>query len=253
MSAARKLVRTDSEWRIEAAPSSEMPPDATLLIVEATLLPPEGSGEGLWVGHDEGSPTTRFAGWGPAQDRISVKMEELLTLPQAVVDPVAAALLLPACAVASALDAIGATSSAAVVGEGLLADLASRILVARGFSLEPPQPGADLGLVVDTTGDPKLWAAALPSLRSEGVILLLVPPWSRPAGFDFYPYAHRHSLQVIARRWHRCAQPPATELVDSLDPVVSSMASEGRWLRTLELNSTTVRSGVWQFLDWSLQ
>ena len=140
-----------------------------------------------------------------------------------------------------------------MVGEGLLADLTSRILNMRGFSLEPPQPGADLGLVVDTTGDSRLWAGSLPALRSEGTLLLLVPPWARPVDFDFYPHIHRRSLTVVARRWHRCPQPADQGFVDSLGPIVSSVVSEGRWLRPFYLKSATVQRGVWQWLDWTSQ
>jgi hypothetical protein len=253
MNAARRLVRTDGEWRIEAAASSEPPPDTTQITVDSTLLPPEAGGEGLWVGHDEGSHTTRFAGWGPALDRVSVGKEDMLALPNAIGDPIAAGLLMPACAVASALDGISATSSAVVVGEGLLADLASRILVMRGYSLEPAQAEAGLGLIVDIGGEPGVWAGFLPALHNEGALLLLVPPWSRPGDFDFYPQIHRRSLQVIARRWHRCPQPADTELVDSLRPIVSGVASEGRWLRPLDLKGSTAKRGVWQWLDWRLQ
>ena len=56
MNATRKLVLTDGRWRFETVPSSETPADTTYLTVDTTLLPPDAMGEGVWVGHDEGSP-----------------------------------------------------------------------------------------------------------------------------------------------------------------------------------------------------
>ncbi|MBF8267673.1 MAG: hypothetical protein HW388_1181 [Dehalococcoidia bacterium] len=250
MSTLRKLVLTDNMWRVETLPFPQPPADSVDAVVEATLLTPEAQGHGLWVGHDALSPTTRYAGWGPAMDRLSINRRDLVTLPEGSSDPLAAGLLMPACAIASALEGLTITPHAAVVGEGLLADLATGILALRGFALEAAQPGADLDLVVDTGGGPGLEASGLSALRGEGTLLLLVPPWSKPVNVSFYPYIHRRSLVVIARRWHCQPQAVGQELVDSLRPVVSRVVGESRWLRPLAIGSAAVQRGVWQWMDW---
>lgn len=251
MSAVRRLVPKDNGWQMETSLTLAPTADRVGITVDIVLLPPQAQGYGLWVGNDASSPNTLCAGWGPAMDSLSVKKEDFLALPKGDIDPLTVGLLVPACAVVQALKSINPGSRVAVTGEGLLAELATTILASQGFSLEQPQPGGDLDLLVDTQGEPTLWTSNLSALRSKGTLLLLVPPWSKPANFDFYPEVHRRSLLVMARRWHNPPRALDRDMVAYLRPVVSAVVHESQWLRPLDSETAPGQHKVWLWVDWT--
>lgn len=107
--------------------------------------------------------------------------------------------------------------------------------------------------MIDAGGDPLQWPNSLSSLRSDGAFLLLVPPWSKPLDFNFYPHVHRRSLRVEAKRWHKLSGELDVESVESLFPIVSNLVYQSQWLRPLDVESATGSPGAWQFIDWTLE
>jgi hypothetical protein len=250
MNIVRKLVPTGTGWRIESGSNLDAAAQGISVSVEGVLLPSNAKGAGLWVGYDARSPANRYAGWGWPADRLFSLKEDLL--PLAGESPEIGALLLPGLAIAVAVNCLLPMQRAAILGKGLLAALVEEVLTCRNVQIEPVQPGAVLSLIVDTSGDPTVWSSSLDALCGEGTLLLLVPPWSTPADFNFYPYLHRHSLRVIARRWHRL--PPVSEWVDrdSLAQVIASVLQRRRWLCPMNLNLgiSETNGEAWQWFDW---
>ncbi|MFH1559949.1 MAG: hypothetical protein ABID84_00835 [Chloroflexota bacterium] len=251
MSVAKKLVLRDEEWQMETIPFPDLPAGAVHIAVDAVLMPPHTGDDAFWAGHNAQSPATCYIGWGPATDNLAAMKEDLLAAPQDYADPLVAALSLPAYAIALALASFTPPLTVGVLGQGLLSDLTRNILTYQGFSLEQAEPEADLGLLVDMGSEPGMWARSLPALRAHGTLLLFVPPWSRPASFDFYPQIHRRSLQVISRHWHHQPQALAPELAIHLLPIISRIVSESQWLCPLDLKNTNAQTGVWQWINWT--
>jgi threonine dehydrogenase-like Zn-dependent dehydrogenase len=247
MSTVRRLVFTGKGWSVEKFAVTETPADRVPVVVESVLLPPGVKDAGLWVGHDARAPATRYTGWGPLTDLVSSPVEHLLPLSDETA--IEAVLSLPVCAIAKALEQLMPVTNIAVVGDGLLGSLVARYMAGRAI-LQPAEEGAELDLVVDTSGELSRWNHALGALRAEGTLLLLVPPWSTPFTFNFYPYVHRRSLRVVAQRWHR--PPPALDisLRGSLRSLISEIVKEGRWVRSLDLRESNEESLVWRSLDW---
>lgn len=248
MNAIRKLVRADRGWHIESVPAPEASRGDMSLLVSSMLLPPAVPAAFL-VGCDARSPEKRYAGWGLPAERVETLTADMLPLTGE--PPEIAALLVPAMAMAAAVNCVLPAQRAAVVGEGLLAALVEQILSSHHVKIEPVRSAAALPLIVDTSGESSAWSSALGSLCTEGAILLFVPPASTKADFNFYPYVHRHSLRVIARHWHRL--PPAHERVNcqSLLEIVSNILHEKQWLRYLSLNDSPIDSERWQFFNWA--
>jgi hypothetical protein len=216
--------------------------------VEAMLLPPGTRDASLWVGRDARSRTIRYAGWGPPADKLFSPKADLL--PLAGESPEIGALLVPGLAIAAAVKCLLPVARAGVLGKGLLAAVVEQMLISQDVQIESVQPGAALALIVDTSGDPTAWSSTLDALCGEGTLLLFVPPWSTPGDFNFYPYLHRHSLRVVARRWHRL--PLVSEWVDrdSLARIISSILKRGHWLCPLNLGISETNEEVWQLFHW---
>jgi hypothetical protein len=248
MNIVRKLVPTGTGSRIECVSNLDGPAQGISVRVEGVLLPSNAREAGLWVGYDARSPTFRYAGWGPPADNLSVLKSDLL--PLAGESAEVGVLLVPSLAIAAAVNCLLPIQRVAVLGKGLLAALVEQMLIFQDVQIESAQTDAMLPLIVDTSGDPAMWGGALDALCDEGTLLSFVPPWSTPADFNFYPYVHRHSLRVIARRWHRL--PPVSEWVnrDSLAQSISIVLQQGRWVRALNLGVSETEAGVWQWFDW---
>jgi hypothetical protein len=248
MNIVRKLVPTGTGWRIESGSNLDAAAQGISVSVEGVLLPSNAKDAGLWVGYDSRYPTVRYTGWGPPADNVYSFKADLL--PLAGESSVVGALLVPGLAIAAALNCLLPITRAAVVGKGFLAALVEEMLICRGVQIKSAEEGTMLPLIVDTCGDSTRWSSTLDALSGEGTLLLLVPPWSAPAAFNFYPHVHRHSLRVIARRWHRL--PPVSEWVDrdSLAQSISSVVQQGRWVRALNLGVSETEAGVWQWFDW---
>lgn len=249
MSAAHTLVLMDTGWQFQAIPVVEATVNHLSIEVEGVLLPPNANGAGIWVGHVAEPPMARYAGWGQAANHLSIKAGHLLPLSDEA--SLLGALLLPASCIAAALRNLLPVTCATVVGKGLLATLVEKLLRSRGVSIREPENDADLDLVVDTTGEPDSWGGNLHSLRRGGTILLIVPPWSEPAGFDFYPYVHRRSLSVVAQRWHRLPGGLAEDSLGNLQSLVSTILKEKQWVHPLDLACSTAETEVWHWFDWS--
>jgi hypothetical protein len=250
MNIVRNLVRDRTGWRIHPVPASDSLHQEIPVTVSSLLLPSNAIDAALWVGYDARTPANRYVGWGWPADRLFSLKEDVL--PLAGESPEIGALLLPGLAIAVAVNCLLPMQRAAILGKGLLAALVEEVLTCRNVQIEPVQPGAALSLIVDTSGDPTVWSSSLDALCGEGTLLLLVPPWSTPADFNFYPYLHRHSLRVIARRWHRL--PPVSEWVDrdSLAQVIASVLQRRRWLCPMNLNLgiSETNGEAWQWFDW---
>ena len=251
MISVRKLAPADDGWRTEITEIPDPRAGSTAIKVESTLLPPASDGCGIWTGYDPGDPGTQCIGWGPAQNFLSVDQQDLITLPRSDGNATAAGLLIPAHALSISLDAFTTGSRIGVIGEGLLADVAAAVAASRGFSAGPVLADAGQDLLIDASGDPNVWAGDLPAIRSTGTILLLVPPWSKPSGIDFYPGIHRRSLQLIAVPWHRPPSPMDPKLVRELLPVLATVVQGSRWLRQINLGSRDDSSDVWSWTDWT--
>jgi hypothetical protein len=248
MSTVQKLVPAGRSWRIESAPGLDPPVQGICVRVKGVLLPSEANDAGLWVGYDARSPAARYAGWGPPADNVySLKT---VLLPLAGESSAVGALLVPGLAIAAAINCLLPITRAAVVGKGLLAALVEEMLICRGVQIESAEECTMLPLIVDTSGDSTSWSSALGALASEGTLLLLVPPWSAPAAFNFYSHVHRYSLRVIARRWHRLPSVSEWADRDSLCRIISSVLEQGRWVRSLNLGVSEIEAGVWQWFDW---
>ena len=163
------------------------------------------------------------------------------------------ALLLPAQAIAAALDSCLPATHAAIIGQGLLAAITEGLLTRRGVSLAPATEKTVLPLLIDTTGEPSKWSQALPALQDEGTLLLLVPPWSEPIAYNFYPHLHRRSLRVVARRWHYPLPLSDDITADSLYSLVSTIVREGQWVRPFDHPNTNPDEGVWRWLLLTLK
>ncbi|MFQ5922923.1 MAG: hypothetical protein ACE5M4_08775 [Anaerolineales bacterium] len=249
MRSLRKLTLTDTAWDIQMISAPELADARVPVVIETVLLPPDTAGAGLWSGYDARLPTSRYTGWGAAVDRLSAQTSDMLPLTgeSSLVDP----LMLPAQSIAESLDAVLPTACAAVVGEGLLATIVENILRHRNTSIGPREAEDKLTLIVDTTGEPSRWSEALPGLCAEGTLLLFVPPWAGPAALDFYPYLHRRSLRVVAKRWHH--PPPSSQDPDlnELRTLIRPIVEKGRWIRPLDLNEAEVDAEVWRCFRWA--
>jgi threonine dehydrogenase-like Zn-dependent dehydrogenase len=219
------------------------------LIVSSVLLPPAVEDAAFLVGCDARSPENRYAGWGLPAEKVETLRADMLPLSGEPVE--IGALLVPAMATAAALNAVLPAQRAAVLGKGLLAALAEQILRSHHVEIETVRPAAALPLIVDTSGAPSSWSNALESLRAEGAILLLLPPASTKADFNFYPDVHRHSLRVIARYWHRLPPPHERVGYESLIEIISNLLHDTQWLRSLSLDDSPVESERWQFFNWA--
>jgi hypothetical protein len=71
---------------------------------------------------------------------------------------------------------------------------------ARGARGDERPQSREFDLLVDTTGDPVRWRAALAQVRRLGRALLMIPPGPHILPFDFYPQVHRGSVSLIVRR-----------------------------------------------------
>ena len=249
MNAIRKLARGDSGWQIESIAAPQASHRDMSLIVSSVLLPPAVRDAAFLVGCDARSPDNRYAGWGLPAERVQMPRADML--PLSGEPPEIGALLLPAIAMAAALNAVLPAQRAAILGEGLLAALAEEILRSHHVQIEIVQSAAALPLIVDTSGEPSTWSSALGSLSAEGAILLVVPPTPTKTDFNFYPHVHRLSLRVIARHWHRL--PPPDERVDheSLIGIISNILDREQLLRSLSFNDSPAESQQWQFFNWA--
>ncbi|HJU51275.1 MAG TPA: hypothetical protein VJ815_02965 [Acidimicrobiia bacterium] len=160
-------------------------------IVEALLLPPGASDEGLAIGVDSGG--NRIVAWG---SRTALDTRPTRSLPVVHQDCVACALTIPAAAIASVFTTPGRVK---VMAQGILGDLALHFL--------DPKPGAvrdtsKLDLIVLDGDEPSEWPPAMARLRAEGTLVALMSPRLTAPVFDFYPQVHARSLTLVPLPWY---------------------------------------------------
>jgi NADPH:quinone reductase-like Zn-dependent oxidoreductase len=164
-------------------------------------------------------PGDLVAGVGPLADRVSVARDRLRLLDADARSPREGLALLPV--VASLVDALGSARLAlgdrvCVSGQGLAARLSMQLAelstgsppsaLSRNGGVNgtqdagAPHDTVGVDLLVDTTADSAWWSKALPLVREQGRVLLLLPPGPQVYPFDFYPMIHRRSLSLLARR-----------------------------------------------------
>lgn len=227
----------------------------TRIELEGILLPPGSTEMGVCVGR---GPDGRYAGWGCVGD--GALADGAMQVPQFEETSVGDALILLGSAIGALVrhglartDSSGRVIKAAdspradVIGSGLLAALATELLTTTGWELAGSENGK-LDLLLDTTGEPSLWDTDAGRLKECGLLVLLIPPWARPADYDFYPNLHRRSLRTIARRWHH---PPEElgGLPPNLYEVASEWISQDEWERT---SSSSVSAGqLWRWQRFS--
>lgn len=243
----RKLVFKENGWRFEIVPAPELESNGIPIIIESVLVPSETLDVGFWVGHNANSTNARYAGWGPLADLFTYQTTDLFPLDHEM--GLSAILSVIACSIVQPIQNLGPATHVGVVGEGLLSEMSNKYLENR-VTLHQPTTSDSLDLLIDTTGEPTCWNNALPKLRGEGTLLLFVPPWSKPATFNFYPQLHRNSLRVEAKRWHLPQPALDTSLSAIMSPVISAIEQEGKWIRPLILESNSRENGVWYWIDW---
>ena len=241
----------DGRWRSTIASRSDPGPSADVEL-EACLLPLVTWREGFWVGRSLRGRRTRYGGWGPLAGRWTSSPAQAIEMPPDI--PVLdAVLLLPLWAICMALEPLRASRSVAIHGHGPLATLAEAVLTWLGRTSAPfggrgTRISADL--LVDTTGEPREWEAALPGLAREGTILTFVPPWRAPCDFNFYPELHRRSLTLLARRWVSNGSTIEPSELQRLAPMVAALSSNQQVIRPLELDTDDDGDRRWAFFRW---
>lgn len=86
-----------------------------------------------------------------------------------------------------------------VQGEGELADSVAQAVLQAGAGrvYRQLEPGLEVDLLIDLSGNLKWVEAALPSVRVGGRVVLGTAESLKTADFDFYPGIHRRSLSFI--------------------------------------------------------
>jgi hypothetical protein len=247
MNAPTKLVRMKTGWRIQEIPAPNSLDGDTELHVEFMLIPDASIDRGICVIQENGSPLARYAGWATTASRFIEGRSDLQAVP--ATKGLEGALLLPALSIAEALGEFSSVERAAVCGEGPLARLVDHLLIKRGVSVNSFDEQAEVDLLVDTSGESAIWAAALSRVRDEGSVLALVPPWSKPATYDFYGQVHRRSIRLVARRWHRPMERTTVIPSDDIKTFVSTIAMDERQIRQVDLDAAP-EPGVWYWFVW---
>lgn len=248
MASVRELRFTESGWQIRAAAKRLAPAAAEQLAVSGVLLPPAVADGGIWVAHRSGSRHPAV-GWGALVDRQPRSSGTVITGPGR--GSATAALRLPALGIWRSLDDLRDTGRTTVLGDGLLEEIARRVLADRNVEVTGLEADRELDTVVDLTGDPKRWATGLAALGAEGTFVSLVPPWSRSTGeLDLYPHIHRRSLRLVALRWHLPASVPDADLAERLHSIVSGALDNSDQVARLEPSGPERHEARWRWFEW---